>query len=225
MRVWILVVTRDPDAGRPEGAASVLRDLGCRIGTLDFYDPVEPFSGDLPAAIVVEAEDDAEDARHAVRRLRRTADLAPVPILVAVTVRGLSRLDATDGFDDFALMPYVPAELYQRIRRLEWRSSEFLSHERVKVGPIVIDLAGHGVSADGATIHLTHQEFALLAFLAQHRGRVFSRQQLLTRVWGDDYEGGPRTVDIHVRRLRAKLGRSGDAIETVRGAGYKMRTP
>jgi DNA-binding response OmpR family regulator len=192
---------------------------------LDVLDPIEPVTGELPAAIVIEAEDEAEDARAAVRRLRRIADLAPVPILVAVTVRGLSRLDAADAFDDFALIPYVPAELYQRIRRLEWRSSEFLSHERVKVGPMVIDLAGHDVTADGTTVHLTHQEFALLAFLAQHRGRVFTRQQLLARVWGDEYEGGPRTVDIHVRRLRAKLGRSGDAIETVRGAGYKMRTP
>jgi DNA-binding response OmpR family regulator len=192
---------------------------------LDVLDPIEPVTGELPAAIVIEAEDEAEDARVAVRRLRRIADLAPVPILVAVTVRGLSRLDAADAFDDFALIPYVPAELYQRIRRLEWRSSEFLSHERVKVGPMVIDLAGHDVTADGTTVHLTHQEFALLAFLAQHRGRVFTRQQLLARVWGDEYEGGPRTVDIHVRRLRAKLGRSGDAIETVRGAGYKMRTP
>jgi DNA-binding response OmpR family regulator len=88
-----------------------------------------------------------------------------------------------------------------------------------------IDLAGHEVTVDGRKIDLTHQEFALLRFLSQHRGRVFSREQLLNRVWGVNYYGGSRTVDIHVRRLRMKLGSVADPIETVRGAGYKMRAP
>jgi DNA-binding response OmpR family regulator len=78
---------------------------------------------------------------------------------------------------------------------------------------------------DGRSIDLTHQEFALLRYLAQHRGRVFTRDQLLSRVWGVDYYGGSRTVDIHVRRLRMKLGAASKPIQTVRGVGYKMKAP
>ena len=128
------------------------------------------------------------------------------------------------GFDDFIVLPYFPAELYARIRRLEWQKSEFLTEERMKLGALVIDRASREVSLSGHRILLTAKEFSLLAFLAQNRGRVFARQALLSRVWGPRYEGGARTVDIHVRRLRAKLG---DALplETRRGAGYVLRGP
>ena len=93
------------------------------------------------------------------------------------------------------------------------------------MGPLCIDLAAHEVSIDGRPRQLTHQEFALLSFLCQNRGRVFSRRQLLERVWGVDYYGSSRTVDIHVRRLRMKLGHSVNNLETVRGVGYKMKEP
>jgi len=99
------------------------------------------------------------------------------------------------------------------------------SSSRMKVGSVVIDVAAHEVSVNGRPITLTHQEFALLKFLATHRGRVFTRQQLLERVWGVDYYGGSRTVDIHVRRLRMKLGKDDIPVETVRGVGYKMKAP
>jgi DNA-binding response OmpR family regulator len=89
-----------------------------------------------------------------------------------------------------------------------------------------IDLAAHEVTVDGRGVDLTHQEFALLKFLSQNRGRVYSRDQLLSRVWGVDYYGTSRTVDIHVRRLRMKLGaQASRPIETVRGVGYKMKAP
>ena len=88
----------------------------------------------------------------------------------------------------------------------------------------MVDKAGHEVIVDGRRVPLTAKEFALLAYLCERRGKVLSREHLLARVWGNRYEGGPRTVDIHVRRLRAKLG---DALplETLRGAGYKLRVP
>ena len=92
------------------------------------------------------------------------------------------------------------------------------------MGSVVIDRAAHDVTLDGRRIVLTAKEFALLAFLATNRGRVFSREALLGRVWGARYEGGARTVDIHVRRLRAKLGEA-LPLETLRGAGYKLRSP
>ncbi len=133
-------------------------------------------------------------------------------------------MDPSSGFDDFIVAPYFAAELYARIRQLEWRNADFTNDERVKVGTIVVDRAAHEATLDGRRVTLTAKELALLTFLMQNRGRVYSREQLLSRVWGTRYEGGPRTVDIHVRRLRAKFG---DALplETLRGAGYKMRAP
>jgi DNA-binding response OmpR family regulator len=88
----------------------------------------------------------------------------------------------------------------------------------------VVDKAGHEVYVDGKPVQLTAKEFALLAYLCERRGKVLSREHLLARVWGNRYEGGPRTVDIHVRRLRAKLG-SALPLETLRGSGYKLRAP
>ncbi|MCZ7684323.1 MAG: winged helix-turn-helix domain-containing protein [Sandaracinaceae bacterium] len=90
---------------------------------------------------------------------------------------------------------------------------------------MILDVAAHEVALDGRPVSLTNQEFALLKFLASNRGRVYSRQQLLERVWGVTYYGGSRTVDIHVRRLRMKLGEDNLPIETVRGVGYKLKAP
>ena len=142
----------------------------------------------------------------------------------SLTTAQVSRLEPSAGFDDFVLMPYVPAELYARIRALEWRRSEFATEERLKVGDIVVDKAAREVMAKGRPVLLTAKEFALLAFLCERRGKALSRDQLLAKVWGARYEGGPRTVDIHVRRLRAKLGEE-FPLETLRGAGYKLRAP
>jgi len=122
------------------------------------------------------------------------------------------------------LKPVVPAELYTRLRQLDWRSATFGSDDLIKVESLVIDVAGYEARVEGRRLELTHQEFELQRFLAQNRGRVYSREQLLSKVWGYRYYGGSRTVDIHVRRLRSKLGAvAGGLIETVRNVGYKMR--
>jgi DNA-binding response OmpR family regulator len=225
--VWILVVGAPQVVERPDGGAAVLRELGCRVETADLWDRLDApaLASDPPAAVLVEALDQVDAGRAALIRLRAAAPLAEVPVLVAVTVAALQRVQPGDAFDDLVLVPYVPVELYVRVRRAEWRRSEFESQERIKVGNAILDVAGHEVSVDGRNVELTHQEFALLSFLASNRGRVFSRQQLLERVWGVDYYGGSRTVDIHVRRLRMKLGEENVPIETVRGVGYKMKTP
>jgi DNA-binding response OmpR family regulator len=225
--VWILVVGAPQVVERPEGGAATLRELGCRVETADLWDPLDApdLVDDPPTAVLVEALDQVDAGRAALIRLRAAAPLAEVPILVAVTVPALQRIQAADAFDDLVLVPYVPVELYVRVRRAEWRRSEFESQERTKVGNAIIDAAAHEVSVDGRMVVLTHQEFALLSFLSSNRGRVFSRQQLLERVWGVNYYGGSRTVDIHVRRLRMKLGQDNVPIETVRGVGYKMKTP
>ena len=225
--MWILVVGREGIESREESAVAVLHELGCAVKTATLWDRLD--DDDLveqpPAVVLIEAGDEADAGRAALVRVRAAKPLQEVPVLIGITLSALSRLDVGDGFDDFALMPYVPAELYMRIRRVDWSRSEFAQQERVKMGPLCIDLAAHEVTIDGRPRQLTHQEFALLSFLCQNRGRVFSRRQLLERVWGVDYYGSSRTVDIHVRRLRMKLGHSVKNLETVRGVGYKMKEP
>ena len=225
--MWILVVGSSALLTRKEGGVAMLTELGCRVRSADLWDALDQpeFAEEPPAAILVEAHDQYDAGRAALMRIRAVPLLIEVPCLVAVSVGQTQRLDGNDGFDDFVLVPYVPAELYMRIRRAEWRRSEFAGKERIKIGAMCIDLAGHEVTVDGRKVDLTHQEFALLKFLSQNRGRVFSREQLLNRVWGVNYYGGSRTVDIHVRRLRMKLGPIADPIETVRGVGYKMKAP
>jgi two-component system alkaline phosphatase synthesis response regulator PhoP len=225
--MWILVVGHPQLIERPEGGLATLRELGCRVRPVDFWDPLErdgELAEDPPAAVLIEALEQVDAGRAALRRLRAAPPLAEVPILVAVTVPALQKLDPSDGFDDLVLVPYVPVELYVRIRRAEWRRSEYAHSERLKLGPLVVDCAAHEVTVDGRPVQLTPQEFALLEFLVRNRGRVFSRQQLLERVWGVDYYGSSRTVDIHVRRLRMKLARAAEPLETVRGIGYKMKS-
>jgi DNA-binding response OmpR family regulator len=223
-------VGHGPEIDREAGAANILRSLGAEVRTLDLWDdPVDLFcetdSEEMrPRAIVVEAADRPDLAAAALRSIKRQVGFEGVGSLIALTTAQVSRLEPSAGFDDFVLMPYVPAELYARIRALEWRRSEFATEERLKVGDIVIDKAAREVMAKGRPVLLTAKEFALLAFLCERRGKALSREQLLAKVWGARYEGGPRTLDILVRRLRAKLGEE-FPLETLRGAGYKLRAP
>jgi DNA-binding response OmpR family regulator len=173
-----------------------------------------------PRALVLEALDRLDLAAVALRALRVEARFDAVAMLIAVSPGHVARIDTTMAFDDFLLHPYLPEELYGRLRALEWRRSEL--DVRQSLEGLVVDRAGHEVHVDGRVVQLTAKEFALLSYLCERRGRVLSREHLLARVWGNRYEGGSRTVDIHVRRLRAKLG-SALPLETLRGSGYKLR--
>jgi DNA-binding response OmpR family regulator len=206
----------------------VLRDLGCTVIVCGF-DLEQLDSAELrrrpPNMVVVDAGHAVEMATICRRKLDSLAILADVPSIIAVEVGRLPALDFSVGFDDFVLLPIVPAELYARLRQLDWRMAAFGSEEVIKVGELVIDIAGYEASLRGRQLDFTHQEFELLRFLAANRGRVYSRAQLLDKVWGYEPGAATRTVDIHVRRLRAKLGPVvGGIIETVRNVGYKMRS-
>lgn len=228
---FVGVIGHGPMLEREDGASATLRQLGATVRTLDLWDdPVNLISdedddlGIRPRALVVEALDRPDLAIAALRAVRKEPFFDNVGAIIAVTVGQVARVEPSAGFDDFVLHPYVPEELYGRIRALEWRRSEFATEERHKVAGIVVDKAGHEVYVDGRPVQLTAKEFALLAYLCERRGKVLSREHLLARVWGNRYEGGPRTVDIHVRRLRAKLG-TALPLETLRGSGYKLRAP
>src|SRR5690349_8840526 len=226
--VRAVVICADPEqtTREPGSVATLLVELGGRV-SLGRFDlgglDEEELVARPPVAVIVEAGDQLQRAQKAIQKIRDGGPLVEVPILMAVTVARLPSLDFSIGFDDFVLMPIVPAELYARMRQLDWKSATFGSDEVIKIDDLVIDIAGYEAKISGRRLDLTHQEFELLRFLAQHRGRVFTRQALLERAWGYAYAGGTRTVDIHVRRVRSKLGQAGELIETVRNVGYKMR--
>jgi DNA-binding response OmpR family regulator len=225
---FVAVVGHGPMLEREEGVVATLRQLGAEVRSLDLWDdPINLFRDDEldtepnVRVIVVEALDRLDLASAALRAVRKEARMEKVGALVAIGTSQVNRYDPTSGFDDFVLVPYVPAELYARIRQVEWRRSEFSNEERLKLGTLVIDRSAREVTVEGHPVTLTAREFSLLAFLCENRGKVKSRDQLLARVWGSSYEGGARTVDIHVRRLRAKLG-TALPLQTLRGAGYKV---
>lgn len=224
----MVVICGDPERSglEPGSIAAVLGELGGRVsvGRFDLGGLNElALMNNPPVCVVIDAGDDLLRTHKSIQRMRDKGPLVEVPILVAVPLARLPALDFSIGFDDFILMPLVPAELYARIRQLDWKSATFGSDEVIKIDDLIIDIAAYEVKIGGRRITLTHQEFELLRFLAQHRGRVFTRQALLERAWGYRYAGGTRTVDIHVRRVRSKLGAAGDLVETVRNVGYKMR--
>ncbi len=227
MRVVVLCAEPELTDRDADSVSSILRDLGCDVlvGRFDLGLLDEADLHRRPATIViVDAGDEIERGIRCLRKLGGSSPLAEVPAIIAVTLARLPALDFSVGASDFILKPVVPAELYARLRQLDWDSAAFGSDEIIKMGDLLIDVAGYETRLRGRKLALTHQEFELLRFLAQNRGKVFSRDQLLQKVWGYQYYGGTRTVDIHVRRLRAKLGASmGGLIETVRNVGYKMR--
>ncbi|HSV65434.1 MAG TPA: response regulator transcription factor [Mycobacteriales bacterium] len=180
---------------------------------------------DAPAGDVV-----LVDARHnlaAARTLTRLLDTTgvSVPVVAILTEGGLVALNAEWSIDDVLLDTAGPAEVEARLRFAIARRSAIGGSEAgvVRVGDLAIDEATYTARLRGKALDLTYKEFELLKFLAQHAGRVFSRAQLLQEVWGYDYFGGTRTVDVHVRRLRAKLGPDYEVlIGTVRNVGYKF---
>lgn len=180
---------------------------------------------DAPAAdiILLDARRDLVGARSLCRLIETTGKESP--LLVIVSEGGLAALSTDWGFDDLLLTTAGPAELDVRIRLALSPQDAGSTDPLIQSGNIVIDEAGYSARLNGEQLDLTYTEFELLKYLAQHPGRVFSRQQLLSDVWGYDYYGGTRTVDVHVRRLRAKLGPEYEAvIGTVRNVGYRFVT-
>ena len=180
-------------------------------------------------ALIVDGRHDLASVRSLCRLMRTTG--VDVPVVLVVTEGGLTVVTAEWGVDEVLLPDVGPAELEARLRlaigRLERAHvAEGAETHLIRSGDVEIDEASYAARIDGRGLDLTFKEFELLKYLAQHPGRVFSRQQLLQEVWGYDYFGGTRTVDVHVRRLRAKLGPEHEAlIGTVRNVGYRFVLP
>ncbi|MCU1658265.1 MAG: DNA-binding response OmpR family regulator [Pseudonocardiales bacterium] len=180
----------------------------------------------LGDVVLVDARRDLAGARSFTRVLSAVG--VPVPVLAVLTEGGLIALSAEWAIDDIVLDTAGPAELDTRIRlAIDRRAAVSDSApEQVDIGDLTIDETTYTARLSGTTLDLTYKEFELLKFLAQHPGRVFTRSHLVQEVWGYDYFGGTRTVDVHVRRLRAKLGPEHEVmIGTVRNVGYKFVRP
>nr|WP_297428838.1 response regulator transcription factor [uncultured Actinotalea sp.] len=212
-----------PSAGGSTQVLPALGLLGHRVRVL----PVEPSALlDAPEAdvLLLDARRDLAAARSTCRLLRATG--LTVPLVLVLTEGGLTVVTGEWGASDFLLADASPAEVEARLRLAIERSGAADGPdavEEISSGDLTIDAGGYTARLRGRPLDLTYKEFELLKYLAQHPGRVFTRAQLLQEVWGYDYFGGTRTVDVHVRRLRAKLGPEYEQlIGTVRNVGYRF---
>ncbi|MFC2008139.1 response regulator transcription factor [Chloroflexota bacterium] len=147
-----------------------------------------------------------------------------LPVIALVTRDNISGINSHLDVDDFIISPYDNQELALRIKRLlNHRTESIDSGELIKCDGLVIDLAKCEVTLEGKVVELTFKEYELLKFLASNKGRVFTRDALLNMVWGYDYYGGDRTVDVHIRRLRSKIEQRNKYIDTIRNIGYRFR--
>ena len=161
-------------------------------------------------------------APDSIRRLRSSCGL---PIILLLSEENLPYLDFTSGIIDFAMKSCNATELAARINQALWHVSNIDSSNLIKHGDLIIDLTKYEVSIAGRVINLSFKEYELLQVLIRNKGRVLTRQVLLDKVWGYDYYGGDRTVDVHIRRLRSKIEDADHAfIETVRNVGYRFST-
>ena len=220
----VLVIEDNPDI------ADLIRHFLTRAG----HDVVSVPSGsdglrrartDRPDLIILDLMLPGLDGLHVCQALRADSATAAVPIIM-LTARGeeADRIRGLElGADDYVTKPFSPKELAARVSALLRRVDRPKPPGTVlQYGPVTIDVDRHRVLAGAAEVRLTAKEFLLLKYLVEHKGRVLSRDLLLTDVWGYQYTGGTRTVDVHVRRLREKLPAVGAAITTVKQFGYRL---
>ena len=177
-----------------------------------------------PSLILLDIMLPGEDGLSILKKIRANAGTTSIPVMmITAKTAEFDKVSGLDlGADDYITKPFGMAELVARVKALLRRSGMKASAERLVHGELVVDIAKHTVTVGGQNVILTYKEFSLLACLMENAGRAYTREQLLETVWGYDYEGGTRTVDVHVQTLRTKLGSSGVYIETVRGVGYRF---
>jgi DNA-binding response OmpR family regulator len=209
-----------------ESAGDILPALGLLLHTVRTAPAEVAALADTPVAdaVLIDARRDLAHARQLCRLLRTVGQ--DVPVLAIMTEGGLAAVTAEWGADDVVLHTAGPAEVEARLRLAMGRQASLATPatpDEIRSGDLSIDEATYTARLRARVLDLTFKEFELLKFLAQHPGRVFTRAHLLQEVWGYDYFGGTRTVDVHVRRLRAKLGPEHEAlIGTVRNVGYRF---
>ncbi|GAA4486547.1 response regulator transcription factor [Microbacterium panaciterrae] len=212
----LLVLTSSPAA---EPVLPALELLSHRVRTIPAQ-PAELVTAPDADVVIVDARTDLVAAKSLCTLIRTTGLRGP--LLLVMTEGGLSAVSGDWRIDDVLLHNAGPAEIDARIRLALSREESAAEPVRVQTSGLTIDEQSYSAKLRGTPLDLTYKEFQLLHFLATHPSRVFTREQLLSEVWGYDYFGGTRTVDVHVRRLRAKLGDQEHIIGTVRNVGYRF---
>jgi DNA-binding response OmpR family regulator len=230
----ILIIAPNEKGGAAAYLGPALKESGYDVavtslgGTSAIEYLCEAFDGRPPDIIVADLStaQDCLPLRHARKLLRITwGEELPLPLCLALLeTRHLALADWRTYIDDFLLPPHSPGELLARVAHLLFRKRDIRSGDVLGLADVTLDLAGgRAFDSEGHLLALTPREYDLLRFLGTHRGKFFARDRLLDMVWGVDFDGGERTVDIHVRRLRAKLPpQTAAMLETRRGVGYGL---
>jgi DNA-binding response OmpR family regulator len=202
--------------------AETLEDAGFNVTQSTLERALTGAQGETPAVMIFSMFGRPDP--HNIRNMLRSADMPHgVAALAVIRTDQLATFDFSIGFEDFIVYPTVADEINARVRRAIWRKSGVESDNTLHAGDLHIDLANYKAFVSGRPVDLTYKEYELLRFLATNRDKVFTREALLNRVWGYDFYGGARTVDVHVRRLRSKIeDRTHTFIETVRNVGYRF---
>lgn len=196
------------------------------ISALDGPSGLELAKKEHPSLVILDLMLPGMDGKDICRALKSNPLTQSIPILMLTAkAEEVDRVIGLElGADDYVTKPFSPRELVLRVKAILRRKEVGQEGEKViQIGDLLIDIDRHHVSIRKSSVQLTSTEFKLLVELASNRGRVQTRERLLDKVWGYTYEGYARTVDTHIRRLREKLGPSGDYIETIRGVGYRFR--
>jgi two-component system alkaline phosphatase synthesis response regulator PhoP len=221
----ILVISKDPEKGR-----KIAGELTAHNFVSNHIPPdetVDEAIADRAPDLVILALDNPTSASSIIDIIRDLGRERPIPILALIPKDALHKSrDLLFLVNDFATEPYESEEIVLRVERALKLTYEVDSKDLIRNGALVIDLARREVTLEGKALSLTFTEYELLIFLAANSGRVFTREALLNKIWGYDYYGGDRTVDVHIRRLRAKIEWGKHSfIETVRGTGYRFKKP
>jgi len=184
----------------------------------------EALAFDTPELVLLDIMLPGEDGMEILKKLKSSSKTRNIPVIM-VTAKG-SEYDKVigldSGADDYVTKPFVMMELVSRVKAVLRRSGKTEDRTDLEVEGVHIDVKKHEVTVDGQEVALTLKEFELLEKLMRNQGIVLTRDQLLTEIWGYDFDGETRTVDVHIRTLRQKLGEKGEIIQTVRGVGYRV---
>ena len=179
---------------------------------------------EIPSLVILDVMLPEEDGLEVLKKLRNRSETKQVPVIMLTAKdSGYDKVIGLDsGADDYVSKPFGMMELISRIKALMRRTADETKKDEYTVGGLYVCPSKHIVRAGGNDVVLTYKEFELLCLLISNRGTVFNRDQILQRIWGFEFDGENRTVDVHIRTLRTKLGECGRLVETVRGIGYKI---
>jgi len=216
----VFIIANESEQARKLRAELAQRGFDCLIVPHN-DEAIEQIAGQHLGVMLLDT-DEATTGSEAWEQAQRIRQERQIPLIALVSGEKLNGLDS--NIDDFVVKPWEPNEVTVRIKRILGKKESIDNEDIIRCGDLVIDSAKCEVSLSGKPIMLTFKEYQLLKFLASNKGKVFTRESLLNKVWGWDYYGGDRTVDVHIRRLRSKIeDPTHTFIETVRNIGYRLR--